>query len=42
MPELDGKKYKYTPKGIARFKEAIKKLKDKKGKGTSYPRKGTD
>jgi len=42
MPELDGKKYNYTTKGIARFKEAIKKLKDKKSKGTGYPRKGTD
>ena len=37
MPELDGKKYKYTRAGVKDYiKALIKKRKNKKGKSSGY------
>lgn len=32
MPKLGGKKYAYTPKGMAQYKKDLKKTKKKKSK----------
>jgi hypothetical protein len=40
MPELNGMKFPYTPKGKKRYQEIKEALKKKKGKKKPPPKKG--